>query len=74
MSLCSEAEFRSTLTDVEFWERVFHGDDGPDDYDPDEAPKAQPLAVPCEVCGARDEACAYDDLGRPMIHATEVAE
>lgn len=77
MSLCPEAEYRASLTDAEFWEHVFHGDDGPDDYDPDNdpyAPRATFLATPCEVCGSLDEACGYDVEGRPMIHATEQDE
>lgn len=76
MSLCPEAEYRATLTDAEFWEHVFHGDDGPDEYDPDLDPNAPPsgrLGAPCLTCGAVD-ACGYDAEGLPMIHVTEDGE
>lgn len=78
MSLCPESEYRASLTDAEFWEHVFHGDDGPDDYDPDDDPYAPTgelgesvLASACDVCGTLLEACAYDVDGRPMIHVVK---
>lgn len=78
MSLCPEAAYRASLTDAEFWEHVFHGDDGPDDYDPADDPYLPTgergeavLATPCDVCGSFLEACGYDTEGRPFIHVTE---
>lgn len=80
MSLCPEAEYRASLTDAEFWEHVFHGDDGPDDYDPSDdagAPRPDdPVLVlnPCPVCGTWYKACGYDAEGLPMVHVTEDGE
>lgn len=80
MSLCPEAEMRAAMTDAEFWEHVFHGDDGPDDpADIDESYRSAfghwpDLPVtPCEVCGSAEEACGYDTEGRPMIHTSEAS-
>jgi hypothetical protein len=79
MSLCPESEYRASLTDEEFWEHVFHGDDGPDDYDPSSDPNLPDdvvgegyLGTPCSVCGTYLEACGYDTEGRPVIHVEEV--
>ena len=73
MSLCPEAEYRASLDDADFWAHVFGGNDGPDEYDPDEdynAPPVGRIGTPCLTCGAVD-ACGYDAEGLPMIHVTE---
>lgn len=73
MSICPEAEYRASLSDGEFWERVFHGDDGPDDILDDpyifEAPLDVVLLTPCELCGMLGP-CSYDSEGEPYFHAT----
>lgn len=76
MSLCPESEYRASLSDGEFWEHVFHGDDGPDDYDPGYWPNTPDgdngefvdLGSPCAVCGTTLGACAYDTDGNAMVH------
>ena len=75
MSLCPEAKYRASLSDDEFWDYVLTGV-RPDDprYDeepepPDEIEMQMLGATPCPEC---DEvgACAVDDEGRALIHAT----
>lgn len=76
MSLCPESEYRASLTDGEFWQHVFYGDDGPDDYDPANDPNLPDdvygesicLSSPCLVCGSHLEACGYDADGNAMVH------
>ena len=71
--LCHEAEYRDSLSDEDFWWHVFSGgDDAPNIYDdePDGYELDEPLAKapPCPECGGYG-ACAYDQEGRPLIHA-----
>lgn len=80
MSLCPEAEYRASLSDGEFWEHVFHGDDGPDDrdYDPEmdfniPPPNEIDISEQCPICGSTG-ACKYDEEGLPMIHAVGVRD
>jgi hypothetical protein len=59
------------MDDGEFWAHVLQPGEGPDDYDPDEDDGAPPppfLSQPCPECGEVG-ACAYDEVGRPLIHA-----
>jgi hypothetical protein len=59
---------RAAMSDGEFWQHVLgagHTDDGEWLIEGD----APPLGEPCTECGAH-AACAYDEEGRPMIHAT----
>jgi hypothetical protein len=74
---CREAALRAAMDDGEFWAHVLHVD-GPDDYDPDQddgapIPTTLDLAPPCPVCGGAG-ACAWDDEGRPLIHAIDAEE
>lgn len=72
---CPEAAFRDSLDDGDFWNYVLLGilpgqerfDDGPYDDGP---PEVTYTAPSCPVCGSITE-CAYDDQGRPLIHARE---
>jgi hypothetical protein len=77
MSLCPEAETRSRMTDVEFWEHVFnrpHYDEERSDTEafwPYNGDRDDVLTgEPCPECGAQ-EACGYDAEGRPYIHVME---
>lgn len=76
--LCSEAEYRDSLSDDDFWVYVLTGQ-RPDDPDPDywdeEVPddiemQTMGIAEPCPECGERG-ACAVDAEGRALIHVTE---
>ena len=67
MTLCPEAEFRESLSDVL---GIRPGDpppaDGDDDWDP-----LEPVSLGvCPVCGSTT-ACGYDEQGRALVHATE---
>lgn len=71
-SLCPEAEKRAAMTDAEFWDHVADSLNPPQ-FDPSDLPGWEPfddLDDPCPTCGATS-ACAFDDDGRPLIHATE---
>jgi hypothetical protein len=75
-SACPEADFRSRLSDAEFWGYVLLGlapGDAPDEPDLDDyGPGAVvPMTgTPCPECG-EPGACAWDAEGRPLIHAVK---
>lgn len=72
MTNCPEGEFRSKLSDEEFWDYVlksareitFKFDDDNSFIDD----IALLLNQPCVICGELG-ACGYDAEGRPMIHS-----
>ena len=77
MSLCPEGEYRSNMSDGEFWDRVSKNICGPsiEEFPPDPEEVilglvGAELSKPCIVCGSTG-ACAYDSEGRPMIHTEE---
>lgn len=62
----------ASVSDADFWERVFSGGDNrpdPDEYDPAHEALG-PQLEPCPTCGERG-ACGWDAEGRPLIHTTE---
>lgn len=71
---CTEAAFRQSLSDADFWQHVFFGDDGPDDPLDDPDLYTTPLDAlcftinPCPLCGIAGP-CAYDVDGNPLFHA-----
>lgn len=76
MSLCPEAATRAAMDDGEFWEHVLLGPEAVAQHEVDISECEPPDDVsaltalqPCPECGELG-ACAYDDLGRPLIHAT----
>jgi hypothetical protein len=59
----------ASVSDVDFWERVFAAHVEPAEYDP--AHEAiGPQLEPCQTCGERG-ACGWDAEGRPLIHAND---
>ena len=74
--LCSEAEYRDSLSDDEFWSHVFPQtipegwDDTPSAIDMEDIVNLSHLASPCPECG-QSGACAYDSEGRALIHVTQ---
>lgn len=76
MSLCPESEYRSLLPDSDFWNYVLLGIrpgdpiPEPDWVDYDEPTLTKP---PCPECGSTG-ACGYDEQGRALIHATDLAD
>jgi hypothetical protein len=72
--LCPEADMRDAMTDAEFWEHVARNLGA--DFEPFDDGTDVDVAVadsPCAECGEAG-ACAYDAEGRPLIHATWLAE
>lgn len=71
--LCGEADLRDAMTDEEFWAHVFSREAWrtEDDFDPAHERDLTAIAhpEPCAECG-QPGACAYDDLGRPLIHTS----
>ena len=74
-SLCPEFEMRAAMTDTEFWDHVLNPplpttwDTEPSTIDIDDIVSFSHLGSPCPECGSIG-ACAYDQEGRAMIHAT----
>ncbi len=74
--LCSEADYRDTLSDEDFWAHVYRQDipegwdDQPSAIDLDDMANLSHVDTPCPECGVIG-ACAYDAEGRPMIHAIQ---
>lgn len=69
---CPEAERRAAMSDGEFWAHVLGQEPDPrhdeDAYVPGSG-DPELLLYPCPVCGTAYDACAFDDEGRPLIHA-----
>lgn len=74
--LCTEADYRDSLTDQEFWAHVFPDtlpvgwDDSPSLIDEEDIASLSHLANPCPECG-QVGACSYDAEGRALIHVTQ---
>lgn len=75
--LCSEAEYRDTLSDEDFWAHVLGNlappetwDYGPSLIDEEDMASMSHITNPCPECGVYG-ACAYDSEGRALIHVTE---
>lgn len=70
--LCPESEYRASLSDEDFWPYVLQGIRPEDPHPEPELPEwpDEPQMAPCPECGERG-ACAYDEQGRALIHATE---
>lgn len=63
--LCGEADLRDAMSDEDFWAHVFPQME----WEPTIEEEYEPAAgSPCDECGAPG-ACAYDQEGRPMVHA-----
>jgi hypothetical protein len=81
MNLCPESEYRSNLSDEEFWDYIFNWDkrwpnwrqNSVYDYDELDIDDTLPVDQPCPTCRSVG-ACAYDSEGRPMIHTVEDSE
>jgi len=73
--LCSEADYRDSLSDEDFWAHVFHQDipegwdEGPSLLDEEDMALMSNVANPCPECGVVG-ACSYDAEGRALIHVT----
>lgn len=70
--LCPEADLRDRMTEDEFWQHVFANLPGPiDDIGHPDYDETNSLdATPCDECGEVG-ACAYDAMGRALIHASD---
>lgn len=76
-SLCPEIDKRDAMDDGEFWDYVLNGIEpgtpqDVNDWEPDENfYEYEPWnREPCPECGGHG-ACAYDQEGRPLIHAVK---
>lgn len=71
--LCPEADLRDAMTDDEFWAHIYPSErPEPDIEDPNEPELVSDLPVtPCEVCGATETSCGYDETGRPWVHCDD---
>jgi hypothetical protein len=69
MSICPEHDYRSNLSDQEFWGRVAANliADTQIDYNDEDLYDQEEDFNPCTICGSSG-ACGYDIEGRPMIH------
>jgi hypothetical protein len=68
--LCPEADQRDVLSDNEFWGRVFNQEGMPEPDETGDPPEGMPVEQ-CQVCGATETSCGYDDTGRPYIHCSD---
>ena len=71
---CPEAEYRASLPDDDFWDYVLlrqRPGDQPDDEPDLDGVTSQ--FDPCLECGERGP-CAYDNLGRALIHVITSGE
>lgn len=76
MTNCPEGEFRSKLSEEDFWNHVYKSLQ--EAYDPvDDGTFIDDIAIlmsqPCTICGEVG-ACGYDAEGRPMIHSLSEEE
>ena len=67
--LCPEADKRDAMTDEEFWAHVYDLAPVSDEDFPDFDEPTSLDASPCPECGEVG-ACAYDDMGRALIHVS----
>lgn len=75
---CASSPEAQALSGAEFWDAVYSQHQRP--YEPEEPDEIELLemgyvnrldiAPPCPECGGHG-ACAYDDEGRPLIHAVK---
>ena len=71
--MCSEAVFRNSLNDDDFWDYVFNRSatratsDLDEPFDDDQDDEHIAPDTPCPICGSLRE-CGTDSEGRPMIH------